>query len=67
VAFFIDLVGSFLIIGYVVARMSGSATSSSFSLTGWYLILTEFLAYLYFMIFDRYFGGTLGKRLFKLK
>jgi len=67
IAFFIDLVGSFLIFGYIIALVDGTVTANSVSLSGWYEIFAIVLVYLYYFTFDRYLGGTLGKKLFRIK
>jgi uncharacterized RDD family membrane protein YckC len=67
VAFFIDLVGSYLIFGYIIGLIDSGATANSISYNGWYDVIAIVLVYLYFFTFDRYLGGTLGKRIFRVK
>ena len=64
VAFIIDLVVSFLVLGYLVAAMTGGLTEGGFSLEGGPFFLLIVLVVLYFVLMNKFAGGTLGKMLF---
>lgn len=63
-AFIIDLVGSFVILGFVIAVATGNTTDNGFSLNGGPALLLFALVIAYFVVMNKKFGGTLGKRLF---
>lgn len=65
-AFLIDLFGSFIVIGYVIALLFGQTTSEGFGLTGGPAFLAIGLVVAYFIVMNKYFGGTLGKRILGL-
>ena len=63
-AFIVDLIGSFLVLGYLVAAMTGGLTDGGFSLEGGPAFLVIVLVVLYFVLMNKFAGGTLGKMLF---
>lgn len=63
VAFLIDLVASFAIFGYAIAWLTGGLTAQGFSLQGAPALLVFAAVIAYFVIFNRFLGGTLAKRL----
>ena len=64
VAFILDLVFSFFIIGYVIATITGDTTEEGFSLTGFPAIVMFALWILYMAGMPR-LGGRLFQRLLK--
>jgi uncharacterized integral membrane protein len=66
-AFIIDLIVSFVVFTYLVALATGHATSNGFSLSGWQAGLPVLLVFVYFIVMDNYLGGTLAKRLFRIR
>jgi uncharacterized RDD family membrane protein YckC len=66
-AFIVDLLVSFLVLGYLVAAMTGGLTSDGFSLEGGPAFLVFALVVLYFVLMNKFVGGTLGKMLFGIK
>ena len=63
VAFILDLVFSFAIFGYVIAKFSGGTTDQGFDLQGGPALLLFGLVILYFIVFRRFLGGTVFQRL----
>lgn len=63
-AFILDLVFSFFIIGHVIAMLTGDTTEGGFALTGLPAILAIGLWIAYMVVMPRY-GGRLFQRLFK--
>jgi len=63
-AFLIDLLGSFLIFGFIVAYFSGDLTKDGFELNGMPALALFSLIIAYFFIMKKYCGRTLGKKLF---
>jgi len=66
VAFLIDLIGSFFILGYIIGYFTGNLTSRGFNLNGGPAFLLFILIIVYFVVFNKFLGGTVGKRLFKI-
>jgi len=64
IAFIIDLIVSFLVFGYLVAAMTGGLTDGGFSLEGGPAFLVIILVVLYFVLMNKFAGGTLAKMLF---
>lgn len=62
-AFILDFLTSFIILGYLVSRMFGGATEGGFSLEGWTALLLFGLMIAYFLVFNRFLGGTIWKRI----
>jgi len=66
VAFCTDL-GIALVASVVLASFAlGQATSNGFNLTGWRSVIPVVLTCLYFFIMNKYLGGTLAKRMFRI-
>lgn len=63
-AFFIDLVGSYFIFGYIIAAATGSTTEGGFELNGTPAFLLFAAIFAYFVIMNKKYGGTLGKKMF---
>ncbi|RME14880.1 MAG: hypothetical protein D6801_08395 [Alphaproteobacteria bacterium] len=62
VAFLLDLLTSFLVIGYIIAWATGGLTESGFSLEGGPALLLFALVIVYFVGLGRYGGGTIWQR-----
>lgn len=62
-AFILDLVTSFAVFGYVIGLLFGGATDSGFQLEGWTALLLFVAIVAYFVIFNRFLGGTIWKRI----
>ena len=62
VAFILDLLTAFFVFGYVIGLLFGGATSSGFSLEGGPALLLFAAIVAYFVIFKRFLGGTVWKR-----
>lgn len=65
-AFLVDFVGTFLIFGYIIAALTGNITSEGFDLNGGPAFMLFVVMIAYFVLMNKYAGGTLGKRLFGL-
>lgn len=66
-AFILDLITAFFVIGYIVAAATGGTTDDGFQLNGWPAILLFALVIAYFVIFNRFFGGTIWKYILKAR
>lgn len=62
-AFFLDLITSFVVLGYVISRVFGGATETGFALEGWTALLLFASVIAYFVVFNRFLGGTIWKRI----
>jgi uncharacterized RDD family membrane protein YckC len=60
VAFLIDSI-VFLILGYVMAALTGGTTADGFGLQGVPFFIFSLLSFLYYWLMETYLGGTLGK------
>lgn len=63
-AFLIDFFGSFFIFGMIIGYLTGETTKGGFNLTGGPALLLFALMIAYFVIMNKYCGGTVGKRIF---
>ena len=66
-AFIVDLLVSFIVLGYLVAAMTGGLTEDGFNLEGGPAFLVIVLVVLYFVLMNKLVGVTLGKMLFGIK
>lgn len=66
-AFFLDLVTAFFLIGYVIAVLTGGTNAGGFQLNGGPAILFFVLIIAYFIGMGRYGGGTIWQRILKTK
>lgn len=62
-AFILDLVMAFAVLGYLIGLLFGGATDTGFSLQGWTAGLLFVLIIAYFVVFNRFLGGTIWKRI----
>lgn len=67
IAFLSDLIGSFFIFGYTISYFTGNINNDGFNLQGIPALFAVILIVSYFVIFNKYFGGTLGKKIFGIK
>ncbi|UHS56515.1 hypothetical protein [Agrobacterium vaccinii] len=63
----LDFFTAFWVFGYLVAVVSGGRTESGFSLQGMPALVLFALIVAYFLIFNRYLGGTIWKRILKAR
>lgn len=61
-AFILDLLTAFFVLGYVISLVFGGATENGFSLQGGPALLLFAAIIAYFVIFNRFLGGTIWKR-----
>ena len=61
--FLLDLITSFLVLGFLIAMIFGGTTDSGFSLQGGTALLLFICIVAYFVVFNRYLGGTIWKRI----
>ncbi|MBX8824894.1 hypothetical protein [Ochrobactrum sp. SFR4] len=59
----LDFFTAFWVIGYAVALVSGGITENGFQLNGWPALLCFGLIIAYFILFNRFFKGTIWKHL----
>ena len=64
VAFILDLIFSFFVIGYLIALITGDTTENGFALTGFPAIIM-FALWIAYMVGMQRIGGRLFQRLFK--
>ncbi|MDP3958575.1 MAG: RDD family protein [Pseudorhodobacter sp.] len=64
VAAIFDFLLVFLVGGYLIAIMTGDATDGGFELTGAPALLLFALVIAYFVVMNKWLGGTVFKRLF---
>lgn len=64
-AFILDLITSFAVLGYAIGVVFGGATENGFALEGWRALLLLAAIIAYFIVFDRYLGGTIWKRILR--
>jgi hypothetical protein len=64
-AFFLDFITVFGLVGYIIARLTGQLTEGGFNVTGWPALLLFVIIVGYFVISGRLFGGTLWQYILK--
>jgi len=64
VAAILDFLLVFFGAGYVIARLTGNTTADGFELNGGPALLLFALVIAYFVVMNKWLGGTLFKRLF---
>ena len=62
-AFILDLLMAFFVLGFLISRVFGGATETGFALEGWTALLLFALIVAYFVVFNRFLGGTIWKRI----
>ncbi|WFS02324.1 RDD family protein [Rhizobium tumorigenes] len=66
-ALILDLITAFFGLGYLVALLTGGMTDDGFQLNGWPAMLLFALVIAYFVIANRFFGGTIWKYILKAR
>ena len=66
-AFVLDFFGSFVVFGYIIGLATGSISAGTFSLNGFPALLLFGCMAAYFVVMNKYFGGTFGKKLLNIK
>ncbi|MBO9098375.1 MULTISPECIES: RDD family protein [unclassified Rhizobium] len=66
-ALILDLITAFFGLGYLVALLTGGMTEDGFQLNGWPAMLLFALVIAYFVIANRFFGGTIWKYILKAR
>ena len=66
-AFILDLITSFLVLGYIIAKLTGNTTEGGFQLNGAPALVLFALVIAYFVVLGRYGGGTIWQRILKTK
>lgn len=64
-AFLLDFFTAFFVIGFAVASVAGGRTEDGFQLNGLPALILFALVIAYFIVFNRYLGGTIWKRILK--
>ena len=62
-AAFLDILTAFFGLGYIVAMLTGGLTEKGFSLEGGPALLLFAAIIAYFVVFNRFLGGTIWKRI----
>lgn len=63
----LDFFTIFWAAGFLVASIFGGRTEGGFSLDGWPALLCFALIVAYFVVFNKFLGGTIWKRILKAK
>lgn len=63
----LDFLTAFFVLGYVIASVFGGKTEDGFKLTGLPALLLFALIVAYFILFNRFFGGTIWKRILRAR
>lgn len=66
-AFILDFFTAFWVIGFLIASLFGGRTENGFQLDGMPALLAFVLMFAYFIVFNRFLGGTIWKRILKAK
>ena len=62
-SFILGLLMAFFVLGFIVSRLFGGATETGFALEGWTALLLFALIVAYFVVFNKFLGGTIWKRI----
>lgn len=57
----LDFITAFAVLGYLVGAATGGLTQNGFQLNGWPALLLFVLIVAYFVIFNKFLGGTIWK------
>ena len=66
-AFFLDLITSFVVFGYIVALITGNTTDEGFALEGGPALLVFALVIAYFVLMPRIAGGRIWQHILRAK
>lgn len=61
----LDFLTAFFVLGYIVASIFGGKTDDGFKLEGLPALLLFALIVAYFIVFNRFLGGTIWKRILR--
>ena len=61
----LDFLTAFFVLGYIVASIFGGKTEDGFKLEGLPALLLFALIVAYFIVFNRFLGGTIWKRILR--
>jgi len=62
-----DFLTAFFVLGYTVASIFGGKTEDGFKLDGMPALLLFALIVAYFIVFNRFLGGTIWKRILRAR
>jgi uncharacterized RDD family membrane protein YckC len=62
-----DIISTFVGFGFLVASFTGGLIEHGFSLSGWAALLWLALTVAYFIVFNKFLGGTIGKWIFSAR
>ncbi len=63
----LDFFTAFFVIGFLVATLLGGRTENGFELSGLPALICFALIIAYFVVFNRFLGGTIWKRILKAR
>ncbi len=63
----LDFLTAFFVIGFIIAIISGDTTSDGFELSGLPALILFALIFVYFWAGKKFFGGTIWKRILKVR
>jgi len=63
----LDFITAFFVFGYLVATIFGGRTEGGFELSGMPALLFLALIIAYFVVFNRFLGGTIWKRILRAR
>jgi len=66
-ALIFDLISAFIVLGFLIAKLTGGTTDDGFQLNGWPAFLLFALVIAYFVVFNRFLGGTIWKYILKAR
>lgn len=66
-ALILDLITAFAVLGYIIAALTGGTTDDGFQLSGWPALLLFASVIAYFVVFNRFLGGTIWKYILKAR
>jgi len=67
IAAIFDFLTAFFVFGYIIAWIFGGRTEDGFKLNGPPALLLFALIFAYFIVFNRYLGGTIWKRILRAR
>jgi len=66
-AFFLDLITSFMVFGYIIALFTGDTTEDGFSLEGGPAVMLFALVIAYFVLMPKFAGGRIWQHILRAK
>lgn len=64
-AFLLDAVSAFFVFGFLVSTIFGGRTENGFQLNGFPALILFACVIAYFVVFNRFLGGTIWKRILR--